>query len=125
MTALGIQPTHNGLTPKVMDFSTFDVAADQTATVLVPAQTQPGGKIRVLQMMVNAAGAGTFKLVSKPVAGDPIELTGDIPISEAGGFVLPYSPHGWLGTKVNHSLAITTVGAAITIVGSYVELRSM
>lgn len=106
------------LTPK---FAAIAAASSGNNTLLAAVASK---KIRVLQMMVMAAG--TVNIYFTSGAGGTVIFGGStnkINLVASTGFVLPYSPVGWFETGSN-TLLNANLSAAVAISGgfTYVEV---
>lgn len=119
---LGQELTKYGGTSDVHDFH-VDVASGQTDAVVIAAPTDSIERIRILQMTVLADADSTTAFGSKFAAETTGALTGALKISEAGGYVMPYSPHGWIGATRGAALVVATGAGAVKIFGSYIRLK--
>lgn len=114
--------TEKGGTSRVIDFH-VDVASGQTDAVVIAAPADSVERIRILQMTVLADADSTTAFGSKFAAEATDVLTGALKVAEAGGYVLPYSPHGWIGATRGAALVVATGAGAVKIFGSYVRLK--
>lgn len=108
---------YNGTTALTPKFAKIDVASSGDNT-LVAAVTDK--KIRVLQVMLMAAGTVTVRFES---GASGTALSGQMELTAQTGFVLPYSPVGWFETASNTLLNLE-LSAAVSVDGLlvYVEV---
>lgn len=97
-----IMSNTTALTPK---FKIIDGASSGDNT-LVAAVTDK--KIRVLSLFLVTAGAVTVRFES---GAGGTALTGQMNIAASGGFVLPFSPVGWMETATSTLLNMELSGA--------------
>lgn len=106
----------SGTTVRVVNYLTADVATSGS-TQLVPPQGV-GSMIRVLSMFATVSGTLIAKLLSTGSAGTITSISGYIPLTVNGGYVLPHNPHGWFQTKLNEGLNLavnTPVGGSVNV----------
>lgn len=96
---------YNGTTALTPKFAKIDAATSGDNT-LVAAVTDK--KIRVLQVMLMAAGTVTVRFES---GASGTALSGQMELTAQTGFVLPYAPVGWFETASNTLLNLELSGA--------------
>jgi hypothetical protein len=106
----------SGTTVRVVNYLATDVAASGSTQLIAPQGA--GNMIRILSMFAMASGTLIAKLLSTGSAGTITNLSGYIPLTANGGYVLPHNPHGWFQTKINEGFNIavnTPVGGSVNV----------
>lgn len=84
------------------------ITGSSTSNTLVAAVS--GFSIRVLAFKVTVTSAATANLQDN--SGTPVEIDGPSPLSDNGGYCLPFCPYGWGDTGVGKQLdLILSVGS--------------
>ena len=104
-------------TDRTVKYAIIDAATSGDNTLVAAVASR---KIRVLSIFYVASAAVTTRVES---GAGGTALTGQMQLAANGGFVLPYSPHGWFETAVNTLLNLELSGA-ISVDGAltYVEI---
>lgn len=111
---------YNGTTALTPKFAAIAAASSGNNTLLAAVT---GKKIRVLQMMLMAAGTVNVYITSG--AGGTVIFGGStnkINLVASTGFVLPYSPVGWFETA-SATLLNINLSAAIAVSGGFVYVE--
>lgn len=111
---------YNGTTALTPKFAAIAAATNGNNTLLAAVTNK---KIRVLQMMVMAAGTVNMYITSG--AGGTVIFGGStqkINLVASTGFVLPYSPVGWFETAAS-TLLNANLSAAVAISGGFVYVE--
>jgi hypothetical protein len=85
------------------------VDASSSGNTAVVAAQGSGVKVRVLSCKVVASAAVTVKFNSAST-----QISASDSLAANGGYVLPYSPHGWFETAANEALNVNLSGAVAT-----------
>ena len=87
-------------------------------TVVVAAVA--GARYRVLSCMVISTLANNVKFQSNTT-----DITATFPLGDNGGFMLPFSEHGWFETAVGEALNVNlSVATATGVQIQYIKLNS-
>lgn len=102
----------SGSTVRVVNYLASDVGTSGSTQVIAPQGA--GNMIRVLAAFAMASGTVVAKWQSTGSAGTIQNLSGYVPFTVNGGYVLPHNPHGWFQTRANEGLNLA-LNAAVNV----------